>query len=284
MAEQRRYPFPEGAADCHVHVFGPVERFPIAPSGYTPPDDTPVEALFAMWDRFGIARGVIVHALTAGPDNAATEDALRRFPDRLRGIALLSPDVSEARLDALTEAGFRGVRINLMRQGGRKLYSGGMTIDDLIALAPRIAARGWHAQIWVNCAELAEIAPRIEPLPLDFVIDHMGRGLTENGTDFPGFQHLLRLLGTGRYWCKISGADRISSGGAPYRDAAPFQRALVDANPERIVWGTDWPHVNFPDGRVPTDEDLVRLFFETVTDDATRRRILVENPARLYGF
>ncbi len=277
--------FLEGSCDSHVHVYGPEERFPIlANTNYMPPERSTVEDLLAVMYGYGIARAVIVHALPAGPDNACTYDALRRFPDRLRAVGLLDTEVSDQRLDELTDAGFRGVRINLLKQGGKKLYRGGMTLDDLRALAPRLSERGWHAQIWAAGADLPELSKEIETLPLDFVVDHMGRSLAADGVSAPGFQHLLRLLDTGRYWCKISGADRNTSSGAPFADIAPFQEALVAANPERIVWGTDWPHVNHSPATMPKTDDLVALFLATVSDAGARRRILVDNPATLYGF
>lgn len=274
---------PAGSYDCHVHIYGPYDRFPGSEAGqHTSAAAKPVEDLLALWDRLGIAKGVIVHARGAGADNAVTYDALLRHPDRLRAIGLVDPAITDKRLDELTEAGFRGVRINLLRLGGKKYAEGGMTLEDLEALADRIGERGWHAQLWVAAADLAELAPRIEKLPLDFVIDHMGRTPANEGADNPGTRELCEKLKTGRYWTKISGADRNSQIGAPFTDTEPFMRALVEANPDRVVWGTDWPHVG--DHVPPREEDLIDLLLRVVTDEATLHKILVENPKVLYGF
>ena len=281
---------PAGSADCHVHVYGPYSRFPAAREGkFAPLRETPVEALLALWDGLGIARGVIVHALAAGGDNEVTLDALQRHKDRLRGVALLKPDVTERRLDQLTDAGFRGVRINLLRQDGKPVSSGGMSLDDLMALAPRLSSRGWHVQLWIETGDLAAMAPELEKLPFDFVIDHMGRTMADKGVDTPGFRAFCdRLKGSGRWWCKLSGADRNTrrgtAPGAGYADIEPFMTALVAANPDRLVWGSDWPHVGHAAADVPVENDLLRLFFKCVPDEAVRRKILVENPKALYGF
>jgi 2-pyrone-4,6-dicarboxylate lactonase len=276
---------PPGACDCHVHIYGPYDRFPAQREGkYAPREEAPVEALFRMWDAIGITRGVIVHATSAGPDNLATLDALRRFPDRLRGVALVKADISDQRLDELTDAGFRGVRINLLRQDGQVVLQGGVTLDDLKSLAPRLADRGWHAQLWVESADLQALAPVIEKLPIDFVIDHQSRTMTDKGIAYEGFQWFCDRLQSGRYWCKLSGIDRNSRQGAPYNDADPFMRALVAANPERLVWGTDWPHVGHELERVPTEDSLLAAFERCVPDLEVRRKILVSNPERLYGF
>lgn len=276
---------PPGSCDTHVHVYGPFERFPpIVEGRFTPTREFPVEALFNLWDGLGIARGVIVHALRAGAGNAVSLDALRRFPERLRGVALVDREVADRELDALHAAGFRGVRINLLRQDGKSVASGGMDLDALLALAPRLAERGWHAQLWIESGDLAELAPTLEALPLDYVIDHMGRTMADKGVDHPGFRALCERLKSGRWWCKLSGADRNTRAGAPFDDTAPFMQALVAANPDRVVWGSDWPHVGHAAETVPTEHDLLALFFRCVPDEPVRRKILVDNPARLYGF
>lgn len=279
------YKLPANSCDSHVHVYGPFDRFPAMQAGrFSAAREMPVEALFALWDSLGIARGVIVHALGAGADNAVTLDALRRYPQRLRGVALVDADVSDRRLDELTDAGFRGVRINLLRQDGKAVSSGGMTLDDLLALAPRLAERQWHAQLWIETGDLMDLAPTLERLPLTYAIDHMGRTMVDKGIDYPGFRDFCARLETGRYWCKLSGADRNTRAGKPYTDTAPFMKALVAANPDRLVWGSDWPHVGHPPEAIPDDGQLLKLFLECVPDEATRHKILVENPARLYGF
>jgi predicted TIM-barrel fold metal-dependent hydrolase len=284
-ASGTEFKFPEGSSDCHVHIYGPYDRFPSQSEGrFSPVQPFPVETLFAMWDSIGVARGVIVHALAAGGENEVTLDALRRYPARLRGVAILKRDVTDQRLDELTDAGFKGCRINLLRQDGKPVSSGGMSFDDLTALAPRLAERGWHAQLWIETGDLDAMAPDLEKLPLNFVIDHMGRTMTEKTVDYPGFRKFCERLKSGRYWCKISGADRNTRQGTPYADTEAFMKALVAANPDRLVWGSDWPHVGHTPETLPKEADLTRLLLKCVPDEATRRRILVDNPARLYGF
>jgi 2-pyrone-4,6-dicarboxylate lactonase len=286
---KRKIKLPIGSVDCHVHVYGPFDRFPPVREGkFAPARETPVESLLALWDSLGIARGVIVHALAAGGDNEVTLDALKRHQGRLRGVALLKPDVGDRRLDELTEAGFRGVRINLLRQDGKAVSSGGMSLEDLRPLAPRLAERGWHVQLWIETGDLQTLAPELEKLPFTFVIDHMGRTMADKGVDTPGFRDFCDKLKTGRYWCKLSGADRNtrrgSGKGSAFDDTAAFMEALVAANPDRLVWGSDWPHVGHAPADVPQEDDLLRLFFRCVPNEAVRRKILVENPAELYGF
>ncbi|OWU86059.1 amidohydrolase [Oceanicola sp. 22II-s10i] len=276
---------PEGSIDCHFHIYGPPDRFPfVTGERYSPTGVFTIEDAFDLWDQMGVNRGVIVHASTAGEDNNVTFDALQRYPDRLRAVAVLDPDVSDRRLDELTDAGFRGVRINLIRQDGKVMSTRGTNFDDLKKLAPRIAERGWHAQLWVECSDLAAVAPELEKLPLDYVVDHMCRTMADKGADHPDYVAYLDHLRSGRYWTKISGADRNTRIGAPYTDIYPYMKAIVAAAPEQIVWGSDWPHVGHGPDTVPKVQDLMKVLFDCVPDEGTRRKILVENPKRLYGF
>ena len=278
--------FPDGSCDCHVHIYGPFDRFPAESAGrFSPKQAFPVETLFDVWRSMGITRGVIVHAGNAGSDNEVTLEALKRYPDVLRAVAILKPDVTDRRLDELTDAGFKGVRINLLYQDGRPVSSGsGMNLDDLKALAPRIAERGWHAQLWIETGDLQELAPDIEKLPLDFVIDHQGRTMADKTVDYTGYRWFCDRIKSGRYWCKLSGADRNTRIGAPYKDTEEFMKALVAANPDRLVWGSDWPHVGHTDEATPQEAVLMDLFQRCVPDAAVRRKILIDNPVKLYGF
>ena len=176
------------------------------------------------------------------------------------------------------------MRVNLLRQGGRKLYAGGAGLDTLEALAPRIAERGWHAQVWIGAGDLAEIAPRLDALGLDIVIDHMGRMMADKGANDPGFRWLCDRLQDGRTWCKLSGADRNTVAGPPYADTVPFMRALVDAAPDRVVWGTDWPHVGHADATRPNAHALAALLRSVVPEPALLHKVMVANPVALYGF
>ena len=276
---------PDGSCDCHVHVYGPFDRFPAEPAGrFSPKSEFPVEALFEVWHSIGISRGVIVHPGSIETNNEVTLDALKRFPAKLKGVAILNPVVTDKRLDELTDAGFKGVRINLLRQDGRPVAAGGMTLEDLKALAPRISERGWHAQLWIETGDLQELAPEIETLPLDFVIDHQGRTMTDKTVGYRGFQWFCDRLKSGRYWCKLSGADRNTRVGSPYKDTEDFMKALVLANSERVVWGSDWPHVGHTDESIPGAPVLVDLLMRCVPDPVLRKKILVDNPVRLYGF
>ncbi|MCJ2065836.1 amidohydrolase family protein [Methylobacterium sp. J-088] len=281
------FALPEGACDSHTHVFGPYARYPLAEDrSYTPPENDGA-ALLSQLDAMGFARCVIVTASAYGADNRAMLDALARAPDRLRGVAVLSDGVSEVELDALTAAGVRGVRVNLFRRDGRQVYRNGMGLEALRALAPRLRARGWHLQAWLHAPDLLELWPSLAASGMPVVIDHMGRMSTARGVDDPGFTQLCRLVADGAAWTKISGADRLTAAGSPYDDVDPFAAALITANPERLVWGSDWPHINYfgdaTDLGVPSDADLLRAL-RRWTDDRSLRRILVDNPATLYGF
>ena len=279
------FALPRGACDSHAHVFGPYQRFSLAEDRSYTPGEYPAEAFIAHLDRLGLDRGVLVTGSASGTDNGAVLAALERYPERLRGVAVPSPDTSEAELDRWHAAGVRGVRANLFRRDGHAVYRNGIGIEVLEALAPRLAARGWHAQIWIHAPDLPELAPRLLKLGLPLVVDHMGRMATERGVDDPGFRQLCRMLADGAAWTKISGADRNGRAGAPYDDVDPFARALLAANAERVVWGSDWPHINyFVAGQVPDDGVLLNLLARWLPDAAQRRRVLVDNPAALYGF
>ena len=276
---------PSQACDSHAHTFGPYERFPLAGDrSYTPPENPPARFI-AHLDRMGFERGVVVTASVYGVDNSALADALRRYPSRLRGVAVLAADTSDAELDRLTELGVRGARFNLFRRDGQTVYRNGAGLDALRALAPKLAARGWHAQIWIHAPDLVELEPVLRSFSIDLVIDHMGRMSVGRGVTDSGFQRLLAMLADGVAWTKISGADRVTVQGAPYDDVTPFFDAIVAANPQQVVWGSDWPHVNYFDAaQMPDDGALVSLFARAIRDAALRRAILTDNPARLYGF
>lgn len=281
-----RFAVPPGACDSHVHVFGPYDRFPLAADRSYTPVEAPVEAFLAHLDGLGFARGVIVTASAQGTDNAAMLDALRRHPDRFRGVAVLPPETDDQRLDAMTEAGVRGLRLNLLRgAGGERTYRNGVGMESLEALGPRLRERGWHLQIWIHARDLAEALPALKRHGMELVIDHMGRISTREDTpEHPGFRLLCELLHDGRAWTKISGADRITGGEAPWSAADPYARALLAANAARCVWGTDWPHIAYFDRVMSEDAALADKLGEWCPDAATLRAVLVDNPARLYGF
>lgn len=284
-AVARRFAVPESACDSHAHVFGPFGRYPLAEErSYTPQEFVAADFVRHL-DRIGFRRGVVVTGTASGSDNGAVLAALHHHPDRLRGVVVPSGSTSDDELLVWHQAGVRGVRVNLFRHDGHAVYRNGVGLDVLQELAPRLRKLGWHAQIWIHAPDLPALAGRLLALDLPLVIDHMGRMSALRGVDDPGFRHLCRMLAEGSVWTKLSGADRNTVSGAPYDDIAPFVDALVTANPDRIVWGSDWPHVNyFAPADVPDDGILLNAFASWICDESLRSRILVENPARLYDF
>ena len=278
-----RVPLPPDACDTHAHVFGPSDRFPYADDrSYTPPD-APLEKYLAMLDTIGFARGVLVQGSAHGNDNAAMLDALARRPDRLRGVAVADADVSPDVLRQWNSLGVRGLRFNHFFRDGQLHYRGGVPLAAAEKLAPVMAELGWHLQLWIDVKDLPQTVPILKSLRLPVVIDHMGRTDARAGTGTEGFQSLLRAVGEGWCWAKLSGAHRLSESAPDYPDARPFHEALVKANPERLVWGGDWPHPRV-EGEMPDAGHLLELFQAWTPDSATQRRILVTNPAKLYGF
>lgn len=240
---------------------------------FTPPE-APVAECVRMHAALGIERGVLVHSAVYGTDLRCSYDALVEMQGRWRGVALIGGETSANELARLHEAGFRGVRINFV--------DGGATPPLLEAAAERLKPFGWHVQLLVKLDRIAELAPLIDRLPVECVLDHMGYTRAGQGVAHPGLAAMLALLARARCWVKLSGADRIGDSAKQYADARPVMQALVDANCDRLIWGTDWPHVH--KRVVPNDGDLLNLFAEWVPDAGVRRKILVENPARLYGF
>ncbi len=268
---------PPGAVDTHFHVFGPTTRYPYTPArSYTPPE-APLSRYRDLLDRLGIDRAVIVHPSVHGTDNRVTLDALDASRDWMRGVAVVDETVSEAELREMHEHGVRGLRINV-------LFKGGVGFDAARRLADKIKDLGWHLQFLIDISATPEFARELAALPVDSVVDHMGHMSTAKGVDHPAFQNLLALVREGRTWVKLSGAYRMTQEREPpYGDVAPFAQALVAANPDRMLWATDWPHpaVTIP---MPDDAALLNMLGDWAPEAAMQRRILVDNPARLYGF
>jgi predicted TIM-barrel fold metal-dependent hydrolase len=276
-------PTPSGACDCHSHVFGPAHRFPYAEErSYTPPD-APMEMHRAMLQTLGFDRGVLVQGNAHGTDNAAMLDALERDPARYRGVAVVDAAVSDAELRRMADLGVKGARFDHLLRDGRLWVKGAIGIEHFEALHDRIADLGWHMQLWMDCRDLPDLWPRIEHAAMPIVVDHMGRVDARQGPGYPGFGFMTKLLGEGKLWVKLSGTYRITENWPDYPEARPFHEALLSANPEHCVWGTDWPHP-WLEARMPNDGALLDLFNAWTPDEATRQRVLVENPARLYGF
>lgn len=274
---------PEGACDTHAHVFGPYDRFPFMAASNYPPPLAPVETYLEMLDRIGADRGVLVQPAPYETDTRALTDALRRSGGRVRGVAVAAEQVTDSELAAMKEAGVRGLRFVEMRDpysGGR--YKGCVGVDQLRKLAPRLNELGWHAQLWARCADLAALVPDLARLGLPLVLDHMASFDAGRGRADPVFRNILALLREGRIWVKLS-VCRNSKAYPDYADARPFHDALVETNPARLLWGSDWPFVRMGEF-APDVGYLIELFCAWVGDAAIRRKILVENPAVLYGF
>jgi predicted TIM-barrel fold metal-dependent hydrolase len=266
---------PPLTCDCHFHIFGPYDRFPLsAGRTYNPPPALMPEYL-AMAEALGIQRMVVVQASVSGTDNAVTLDAVRQFGQhRARAVAVIDASFTDAMLKQLHDGGVRGVRFNLSSGNGTP-------IEQLEPIARRIAPFGWHIQVYTEGETLAEMATALAKLPVKIVIDHCGGVKAALGLNHPQFHALLGLLDSGNAWIKVC-SYRVSSTGQPWADPAPNVKAFVARYPQRCVWGTDWPHPQM--NPVPEAGLLLDQFFDWVPDDATRQRILVDNAAKLYGF
>ncbi len=282
---------PEGAADCHMHVFGATDRYPPAPARVYTPRPAPFSAWRAMAARLGLSRVVFVQPSAYGTDNRAMLDALAEAGSAGRGIAVIDDRISGEQLARLARAGVRGVRLNVKTHG----EDGSALRRHFAHTAERIGALGWHIQIFADLADVAAIADLIRAAEVPVVLDHMGGARAAAGTDQDGFRTLVGLLGAGKCWVKLSGAYRVSDQEPHFADSTPIARALVAANPERLVWGTDWPHLGNHAAQPGTDAPpaiyrdldagrLLNLLAEAAGDAANLRRILVDNPALLYGF
>ncbi len=271
-----RFAVPSGAVDTHAHVIGLPPDYPfVAERSYTPPAAS-AEQYINMLDATGMTYGVLTQVSVHGVDNRLLLETLRSHRPRLRGIAVIPLDTSERERVAMKEAGVVGLRINV-------LYGGGIGFDQVERYADICKDIGWHLQFLVSAQQLPELTPRLRKLPVPFLIDHMGHFPTSLGVDDAGFKALLALVRDGA-WVRLSGAYRNTvQGGPPYSDTIPFAKALIAANPERCVWGSDWPHVaNY--GSMMQVGDLLDLLADWAPDEAQRHRILVENPQRLFGF
>jgi 2-pyrone-4,6-dicarboxylate lactonase len=270
-----RFRLPLGACDAHAHIFGPFDRFPVRNQTYLPAS-APLTEYVRLHKILGCSRGVLVQPSPYGTDNSALKAALRSGSFPLRGIALIDDATTERELDELHSLGVQGCRIHLSAQNASTV------LPSLPALAARIRRLGWHLQFLPSFAELPELDGPLLSLPVPIVIDHFGLVPAGTGTDSPGFRCLLRLARSERCWFKLSAPYRISEQGPGFADVIPLVRTLLAAAPDRCVWGTDWPHPNA--SFMPNDGDLVDLLPAWIPDEALRRKVLVENPAQLYGF
>jgi predicted TIM-barrel fold metal-dependent hydrolase len=277
---------PPNSCDTHFHVFGPPEKFPfVSTHEYTPPA-APLEHYLKMIAVIGIERAVVVQPSVHGLDNSATLDAIRNANGNFRGVGRIDDKTSKDDLRRLHEGGIRGVRFNLLDRP-----RGNIKLDVLDRCVENVTALGWSVDLHIDTKNLLEQEKRIRNMPVPVVIDHIARVKPAEGIDQLGFQLLLDLMKLKHVWGKISGADKICNTrveayfGLPFVEVIPYARAVIAAAPERVIWGTDWPHSNtFAPGYTPNDGDLIDLLAEFAPDERTRRKILVDNPAVLYGF
>lgn len=268
---------PAGTCDCHMHIIGPATSYAFSPQRSYTPGDALMPEYLEMCELLGIDRTVVVHPSIYGTDNSCSLDAVRAFGPRARGVAVIDDATGDATLKQLNDAGFRGTRFNVVTGGGTP-------VEQLGRIAERVAPLGWHVQFFISAAMVAELEQTLAGLPVEIVLDHIAGMSQEDDVSSPGFQALLRLMDGGRAWIKLSGAYRVDGGPAPWPAAAPFATALLQRFPERLVWGTDWPHPHLEGRPMPDDGKLLDAVMDWAPDRDTLRRVLVDNPARLYGF
>jgi predicted TIM-barrel fold metal-dependent hydrolase len=287
-----RFTVPVLACDSHMHVFGPIERYPGAPGRTYTPSEKRLDEYRPIADSLGLHRTVLVQPSAYGTDNRAPLDVLGAGSASLRGVAVIDDHCDGTMLEAMHRVGVRGIRLNLMTP---RITDTGQARIVLERAAAQVAPLGWHVQIYGDGDILSVIAPLLPDLPAPVVIDHMGGAKLRIGPDEPGFRTLCALLARGHCWAKLSGADIVCESDSDFRGATAFGRALVAANPSRLVWGTDWPHLvhhhagigdaSPPAGYRPVDESaLLDTLRASVDNEADWQAILVDNPARLYGF
>ncbi|HEU4960715.1 MAG TPA: amidohydrolase family protein [Sphingomonas sp.] len=268
---------PRGAVDAHCHVFGPQAEFPFSPKAKYLPQDAGPEMLFALRDRLGFARNVIVQASCHGTDNAATLDAIAKSNGRARGVAVVDPAITDAELDTLHAGGIRGVRFNFLKR-----LVDDAPKDKFLDVAHRIRRLDWHVVVYFEADILDEMRPFLAAIPNTIVIDHMGRPDVAQGSDGADMRAFRALLDSrDDIWTKVTCPDRIDASGAPYDDFVAAVRPLVEAYPDRVLWGTDWPHPNM-ESRIPDDGQLVDVIPRIAPTPELQHKLLVANPMRLY--
>jgi 2-pyrone-4,6-dicarboxylate lactonase len=272
-----RFTPPPGAVDAHCHVFGPQADFPFSPKAKYLPQDAGPDALFALRDHLGFARNVIVQASCHGTDNRATLDAIARSNGLARGVAVVDPAIADAELDALHAGGIRGVRFNFLKR-----LVDDAPKDKFLEVARRIERLGWHVVVYFEADILEEMLPFLAAIPVPIVIDHMGRPDVTQGPDGADMVAFRRLLDSrDDIWTKVTCADRLDAAGPPYADFVAAVRPLVEAYPDRVLWGTDWPHPNM-EKVLPDDGHLVDTIPLIAPTAELQHKLLVANPMRLY--
>ena len=272
-----RYVPPSGSVDAHCHVFGPQAEFPFSPKAKYLPQDAGPEMLFALRDRLGFDRNVIVQASCHGTDNGATLNAIAKSKGRARGVAVVDPAISDGELQALHDGGMRGVRFNFLKR-----LVDDAPKDKFLEVARRIEPLGWHVVIYFEADILEELRPFLDAIPTLIVVDHMGRPDVSQGPDGADMRAFRNLLDSrDDIWTKVSCPDRLDGAGPPYDAFVEAVRPLVQDYADRILWGTDWPHPNMQDN-IPDDGELVDVIPRIAVSEELRRKLLVDNPMRLY--
>lgn len=271
------FKLPEGAVDAHCHVFGPYPEFPFAPERKYTPCNAGKDKLFALRDYLGFSRNVIVQATCHGKDNRAMVDACRAAGDLARGIASVGPDITEDEIRDMHEAGVRGVRFNFVKR-----LVDATPQEVFLDIAEKIKPFGWHIVVYFEAQDLEELVPFLEKLPTVLVVDHMGRPDVSKGVDHPDFQRFIKLMEDNEnIWSKVTCPERLSLQGPPYDDVVPFCAEIVDRFPDRVLWGTDWPHPNMK-SHMPDDGALVDYIPRIARTPEQQQKLLVDNPMRLY--
>jgi predicted TIM-barrel fold metal-dependent hydrolase len=277
-----RITLPPLACDCHAHICGPIARYPYYAKRIYTPADSLLPDYRHMLATLGVERAVLVQGSIYGTDNTVLLEALKAGGRRFHGVAVVAPDIGEGELRDLHEAGIRGVRVNIV---DTKENKGVLPLATLLPLARRLKPLGWHVEFLLHVDEFPDLDRALEDFPVDVTFGHLGYMRADKPMATPGFQALLRLMKSGKAWVKLTGPYRISTQPLPHADTTAFALALIAANADRVIWGTDWPHVmlnwKIP---MPNDGDIADLLGAWVPDPAVRQRVLVDNPARLYGF
>ena len=269
---------PKGAVDAHCHVFGPASKFPFAPERKYTPCDASKDQLFGLRNFLGFERNVIVQASCHGTNNDALEDALLSSNNLARGVAVVSPDITDSDLKRLDAAGVRAVRFNFLKR-----LVDNAPRDIFHNIAKRIANLGWHVVVYIEAEDLEDLVPFLQSLPTDIIFDHMARPNVIAGLNSPNFTLFQKIMENEKFWCKTSCPERLSKEGPEknYSDIIPFMTLLIKNYSERVLWGTDWPHPNMK-SHMPDDGKLVDILEEIAPTPELQRKLLVSNPMRLY--
>lgn len=272
-----KYQAPAGAVDAHCHVFGPADKFPYHPKRKYTPCDASKEQLFALRDHLGFSRNVIVQASCHSTDNSALLDALDTAGELARGVAFVDDSITHEELEKMHAAGVRGVRFNFVKR-----LVDSTPRDVFFSIAEKIRPFGWHIVVYFEAPELEELIPFLKALNTTIVVDHMGRPDVAKGVDHPDFQRFVDFMADNdNVWCKVSCPERLTLQAPDYTDVVPFARRLVETFPERVLWGTDWPHPNMKT-HVPDDGHLVDVIPMIAPTQELQQALLVDNPMRLY--